>query len=106
MSDRVERFHGIDAVGHGDLLAGDVARDARLDRRAAVAEHVHAKPTRGEMSFQFCTLPTQSRPRVLPSAHLPYVTPLASSEREAIGQHLALARLADELVVPQAQVQA
>ena len=36
-----------------------------------------ATPTRGEMSFQFCTVPTHpARVSFLPSAHFPNLMPL------------------------------
>ena len=60
-----------------------------------------ATPTRGEMSFQFCTVPTHPALRVVLA-----VSALAERDAavESARRHLALLRLADEPVVAQAQV--
>ena len=95
---RADRVH---LVGERDRLARDVARPARLDRGAAVAEHVHRE--------------ADARRDVLPVLHLAGAevtgSTVPSGNRRtwrramAARQHRALARLADELVVAQAEVQ-
>ena len=93
-----QRRDGIDVVGDGNLLAGDVAGDARLHCRPAVAEDVEGHADARRDILPVLHVPDAARFRIVLAVGALSVM-LAGVEPAR--QHVAFLRLADEPVVAQ-----